>query len=393
MYNSGNLTVTDTVFSNNTLTGYNSYGGAIYAKYSKSMNIKDTVFSFNAALGDYDYGQGGAVYANDVSNVTIINTIFADNVASGDSSAGGAIWIAGDDVTIENNTFMNNSAKEGAAICLSTVKGQKVVGKEWVDGYTATDYSTLIYDYIGGVQVGSHYRTYWVEGYYKNIYGDVLIGNNVKINNNIFKSNSANGTGNAIIDHGTNTQISSNLNDTISVYSSTIYVYSNNTIITNNEFDGGKNTSSYTNQSDSSTEPEKNSANSTNQNTFPQPQNNENNTAPDDSQKPDANADNSDDTITVKKNIKITASEKTFKRKVKTKKYTVTVKSGKKAAENLKLKLKVNGKTYKAVTNKKGKATFKITKLTKKGTFKATISCKGDSNYNKASKTVKIKCR
>ena len=54
--------------------------------------------------------------------------------------------------------------------------------------------------------------------------------------------------------------------------------------------------------------------------------------------------------------------------------------------------LKINGKSFKAKTNKNGKATFKI-KLNRKGTFKAKITFKGNKNYNKTSKTVKIKVR
>ena len=99
--------------------------------------------------------------------------------------------------------------------------------------------------------------------------------------------------------------------------------------------------------------------------------------------------------VTVNKaNAKLTAKKKTFKAKKKTKKYTVTLKTDKnKVMKKIKLYLKVNGKTYTAKTNSKGKATFKITKLAKKGSFKATVTFKGNSNYNKVTKTIKIKCR
>lgn len=88
---------------------------------------------------------------------------------------------------------------------------------------------------------------------------------------------------------------------------------------------------------------------------------------------------------------KITASNKAFKAKTKTKKYTITLRNNKKAPmKNKKVSLKVKGKTYYAKTNSKGKATFKITKLNKKGTFKAVIKRAADSYYKYASKTVKI---
>ena len=58
--------------------------------------------------------------------------------------------------------------------------------------------------------------------------------------------------------------------------------------------------------------------------------------------------------------------------------------------KNVKVILKVKGKTYVAKTNSKGKATFKITKLIKKGNFNAVITFGGNKYYNKVSKIVKI---
>lgn len=92
-----------------------------------------------------------------------------------------------------------------------------------------------------------------------------------------------------------------------------------------------------------------------------------------------------------KKAVKLTAKNKSFKASTKTKKYTVTLKnqSGK-AIKNVRLTLKVKGKTYKALTNAKGKATFKITKLKKKGKYTALIKFAGNKTYKAASKKVKI---
>jgi hypothetical protein len=93
------------------------------------------------------------------------------------------------------------------------------------------------------------------------------------------------------------------------------------------------------------------------------------------------------------KATKIVAKKKTFKAKVKVKKYTITLKSGKTLLKKVKVTLKVKGKTYKATTNKKGKATFKIKNLKKKGTYKAVIKFKGNKNYKATSKKVKIKVK
>ena len=92
-----------------------------------------------------------------------------------------------------------------------------------------------------------------------------------------------------------------------------------------------------------------------------------------------------------KQTTKLSAGKKTFKVKVKTKKYTVTLKDNKnKPIKGVKLTLKVKGKTYSAKTNAKGQAIFKITKLTKRGTYKAVIKFAGNNYYNVVSKTVKI---
>ena len=98
--------------------------------------------------------------------------------------------------------------------------------------------------------------------------------------------------------------------------------------------------------------------------------------------------------VTVKKaKAKITAKAKTFKKSLKIKKYAITLKSGKTALKNMKVKIKIKGKIYRATTNYKGKATFKIKKLTKKGTYKSKITFNGNKYYNKATKTVKIKIK
>ena len=95
-----------------------------------------------------------------------------------------------------------------------------------------------------------------------------------------------------------------------------------------------------------------------------------------------------------KEATKLAAKKKTFKAKVKTKKYTVTLKDSKgKAIKKVKLTLKVKGKKYTAKTNSKGKATFKIKKLNKKGTFKAKVNFAGNNLYKAVSKTVKIKVK
>ena len=96
--------------------------------------------------------------------------------------------------------------------------------------------------------------------------------------------------------------------------------------------------------------------------------------------------------ITVKKATpKIIASAKTFKASLKTKKYTIALKCDDNSpVKNVKVTLKIEGKTFMAKTNPYGKATFKMVKVTKKGASKAVISFGGSNYFNKVSKTVKI---
>ena len=109
-------------------------------------------------------------------------------------------------------------------------------------------------------------------------------------------------------------------------------------------------------------------------------------------------ADNNYNTVSItakitvsKEKTKLVAKNKKFKKSAKTKKYTITLKNSKgKAVKNVKVNLKIKGKTYSAKTNSKGKAVFKIKKLNKKGTFKGTVTYKGNNYYNKVTKKVKI---
>ena len=96
--------------------------------------------------------------------------------------------------------------------------------------------------------------------------------------------------------------------------------------------------------------------------------------------------------ISVKKATPVlTAKNKSFKLKTKTKKYAVTLKnSQKKVIKNIKVTIKVNGKTYSAKTNSKGQAIFKLTKLTKVGKFKATVKSAANAYYKSVTKTVTI---
>ena len=85
------------------------------------------------------------------------------------------------------------------------------------------------------------------------------------------------------------------------------------------------------------------------------------------------------------------ASAKTFKKSLKTKKYSITLKNNLgKVMKNTKVTLKIKGKTFSAYTNSKGVATFKITKLTKKGKYTSYVKYAGSKYYNALNKKVVI---
>lgn len=96
--------------------------------------------------------------------------------------------------------------------------------------------------------------------------------------------------------------------------------------------------------------------------------------------------------VVVKKaTVKMAASAKTFKKSLKTKKYSITLKNNLgKVMKNTKVTLKIKGKTFSAYTNSKGVTTFKITKLTKKGKYTSYVKYAGSKYYNALNKKVVI---
>ena len=99
--------------------------------------------------------------------------------------------------------------------------------------------------------------------------------------------------------------------------------------------------------------------------------------------------------VTIKKATpKLSAAKKTFKRNVKIKKYSVTLKTNdNKALSGVNVVLKINNMKITAKTNAAGKATFNIKKLFKKGTYKSSVIFAGNKFYNAVTKKVKIKIR
>lgn len=107
LYNSGNLTITNTTFNSNSGTNGTGggYGGAIYNNTGGIINsISNSTFSTNSA------SNGGAIYNNGTIN-NISNSTFSTNSATG--GYGGAIDNYATINIISNATFSSNSAFYG----------------------------------------------------------------------------------------------------------------------------------------------------------------------------------------------------------------------------------------------------------------------------------------
>ena len=100
IYNTDEMTVTDSTFTSNTADD----GGAIYN--TDEMTVTDSTFTGNTA-----YDDGGAIYSK--GEMTVTGSTFTGN----DADDGGAICNA-DEMTVTGSTFTGNTADDdGGAIC------------------------------------------------------------------------------------------------------------------------------------------------------------------------------------------------------------------------------------------------------------------------------------
>lgn len=117
-------TITNTLFTNNTV---NYWGGAIYAA-SQALSLTNVTFTRNNA------SYGGAVYTTKrCTTINVVNSNFTENRASG---LGGAIYIPSNETNkiIVNNTgfYRNTATLEGGAILL--MRGElTVIDSEFID--------------------------------------------------------------------------------------------------------------------------------------------------------------------------------------------------------------------------------------------------------------------
>ena len=188
------------IFINNTATGF---GGAISTGYDgttgQKVKISNSYFEGNAAP------IGGAITTHG-NDITVDNSTFLSNKAADD---GGAIYVVDDGITILNSNFGNNSAKNYAGAIY--VKGNNVK----IQNATFVNNSA---HFEGAVRV---------EGNYTNVLNSTFIGNkaisdgvskaqagalgisgnNVDIDSSYFANNTAEGDAGAIIVRGDHVKV------------------------------------------------------------------------------------------------------------------------------------------------------------------------------------------
>ena len=358
--------------ANLTLTNcyVNSYGGAIFGSYS-TLNVDNCIFYNNTHLGSggaisWSYGNaivsnsvftnnradhsGGAIYCD--GRVEIYNCNFTSNDASYSWSNGGAV-ACGKGSIIRNSRFINNRAT-GAT---TDSKGGAVYGFEYgdvtlYDCYLEDNEAVLGQDLCNAKAVNCVFnRHHFTEGR-NSVYNCSVVYYAYLKSSGVSKYY---GTANKLIvnlkDDKGKAIANVNVNVVLKGVSKNIKTDSNGRATLAIGLAPGTYYAKIT---------------------YP-------------------GAEGISSKIVVKKATpKITAKAKTFKKSVKTKKYSITLKVNNKAMKNTKVTIKVNKKTYSAKTNSKGVATFKITKLTKKGKYTATVKYAGSKYYNAKSVNVKI---
>ena len=109
----GSLMVTNTTFEFNRATGGRGFGGAVYVN-GGSITIARCIFANNLANID-----GGAIFCDDCHFISINDSRFISNRAIGN---GGGVNAGSGLITISQSVFKNNTAQNGGAIQLLSGK-------------------------------------------------------------------------------------------------------------------------------------------------------------------------------------------------------------------------------------------------------------------------------
>ena len=376
--NKGQTIIINSTFTNSEIL---NVGGAIYCLNSKT-EIYDSKFMYNRAVS------GAAVY-NAFGNLSVNNTYFFGNNAQ--HFFGGAIYNTGRTIVNNSNFIENHATIDGGAI-------------------TNTNYF---------YSINCNYTSNWADkngGVIENIPVNESERGTLIILNNSFSKNSAE-NGGVIINYKYGTSILGTITITNAsfiennadkggiIYNEGI-IHMEDSTLRNNTAEEGNIYMHYGNLNISNSDIEYNEIYCSSDDFKVELIDSTHIIIKDDRYHPPNNITNSskdtpipDSTPktnkkTSQKVTKIIANKKTFKRKIKIKKYTITLKYGKKGVPQAHIYLTIKGKkykkTFKAQTNNKGKAIFKIKNLKRKGKYKATIIYKGNKNYKKSTRTLQI---
>jgi len=149
-------TIRNSVFSGNS-TEQDGYGGGMYVKNGSSPSLSNVVFEENTAgfsggglmcdpycspaLSHVDFrdnessGSGGGISCVLCDGLTLFEVEFIGNAAS---SSGGGIYCGSSDLSIDEASFLGNSARDGGAISLSgsspSISHATIADNECIDG-------------------------------------------------------------------------------------------------------------------------------------------------------------------------------------------------------------------------------------------------------------------
>ena len=198
----------DCIFINNTATGF---GGAISTGYDgttgQKVKISNSYFEGNAAP------IGGAITTHG-NDITVDNSTFISNKAADD---GGAVYVVDDGITVLNSNFGNNSAKNHAGVIYVKGNNVKIQNATFVNNSAhfagavrveGSSVNVLNATFIGNKAIS--------DGVSKSQAGALGIsGNNVNIDSSYFANNTVEGDAGAICVKGshikvTNSQFYSN---------------------------------------------------------------------------------------------------------------------------------------------------------------------------------------
>ena len=122
-----NAVVNNSVFRNNTANLTNDVKNDEFGAYGGAVCVRESFDAYNALFEENQARRGGAIYFEKRTSIAVVqNCTFTNNSAV---QYGGAITteLTGGTVTISDSKFRQNSAPDGGAIFMSTLKGTGTV--------------------------------------------------------------------------------------------------------------------------------------------------------------------------------------------------------------------------------------------------------------------------